>query len=100
MRLPERAAAIAGGFTLLLVVLMGLAGAASRPNGIWAGLPAARIVWGAAAGIAVLGLIGRERLRLGLALGPVLLAILLAPRLPGVAAFTGPPLLVPALATL
>src|SRR5215468_3172803 len=98
MRLPERAAAIAGGLALLLAVVFGLAGAASRPGGIWIGLPGARLVWGSLAGIAVLAFLGRGRLRLGLALVPLLLAILLAPRLPGVAALTGPPLLVPALA--
>jgi hypothetical protein len=100
MSLPPRAAAIAGGFALLLVVLLGLGGAASRPAGIWIGLPYSAIVWPSLAGLLVLAVLGRERLRIGLALLPVLVAILLTPRLPGVAALTGPPLVALALAVV
>jgi hypothetical protein len=96
----RRAAAIAGGFALLLTALVGLGGAARTPSGIWLGLPYAAIVWPSLAGLVALALLGRDRLLLGLAVLPVLLAVILVPRVPGVAALTGPPLLVLVLAVV
>src|SRR5262245_26018473 len=102
MRLPAGTAV--GGLGLacfLLVLLQAIAGAAATPEGVLLGLPsAAGLLFAAASALVLARLFGARLGAVGLGLVPFLLAVPFAGRVPGVAAWTGTPLVAPVLAVL
>lgn len=89
----------AGWGTLAAVTLLGLGGAASRPDGLLLGAPSLMQVLVVLVGVGVLAaLAGLEAGRPCLGLLPVLLLLLSGLPLPGLHALSGPPLLALALA--
>lgn len=96
----RRAATVVGAVGLVLTALVGAAGAAARPGGVWLGIPGpgltAAVVLGV--GLVVWGAGDGARGCAGLLLPPVLLLAGLP--LAGVHALSGPPLLALALAGL
>jgi hypothetical protein len=85
--------AIGGWTTLVALVVLASGGAASRPGGLLVGLPSMAVLamgLGCVAVLAALGGLASGRAAWGLALAPTL--VLLAPRLPAVAALSGRPL--------
>jgi hypothetical protein len=99
-RAPRSSLWLAGWTSWLLLLLLAAGGAASRPGGLWLGVPTAPAAAVAVAATIGLALFDRARAG-GLCIGllPVAALLLLGAPVPGLKALSGPPLLLLAAAT-
>lgn len=86
-----------GVLSLLALGLLAAGGAASRPEGVWLGVPGASVFVLVALGVALLAFWARAEIAVAGGLLALPIALLIGPQLPGLRALTGPPLLALAL---
>ncbi|MBI3932241.1 MAG: hypothetical protein HY317_02400 [Acidobacteria bacterium] len=89
---------VAGWGTLALLALLGAGGAASAPDGLLQGMPSLGMTALTLAGVGAVAVLAGAGGAVCLGLSPLVLLLVAAPRLPGVAAMSGPPLAAAALA--